>query len=597
MKTIKYFSLVAIAICTGVFTACTDGNDWGTDDAYNRVMAPRISSVTGGEGSLIVSFNTYGGNKYILEANENPFPTDDLYGDVMEGSITAEVTGSPGTITNLNGYTDYYVRVRALSDEKKPSQWILFASSSIEEGAMIISQKATTTKGLQILLDVTDEDRQPNSITVHWIEGYNPTKITATFKNGEEKNVTEYELSAEDIAARTFTCTNLNASTPYEIRIYEGNNCIGMVETKTMKAPPVADYTETLTGEVLNQSIMNEIALKAKANAGDKDTYAATIIIPAGKTVTIAEGTKEVSVPAGMTLYLYGTDSSDGTKGTLQFNYKLEIGGYHGDISFENLNLTAPTSGSNTYIINQSNAASIGNITFTSCNISNINCAVIRTQGSNDISIGSVVIDDCIVTDQGTMNQSYGYVITNGGSKASISDIEIKNSTFDHCTVGIISNNTKTENKIANITVTDCTFYNCVGSGRYIADAGKNAAGTVNETNMTFKNVIVGKLFHSSAKGYQTKGNLIVDHFYQTSGTKFNGGSFKSNDDGMKLDWRTGQFTDAQLFEDPTNHNFNLKHWFEQTSADESKGIQFDIYGDPRWKQDNGDSEDDGNEE
>ena len=193
------------------------------------------------------------------------------------------------------------------------------------------------------------------------------------------------------------------------------------------------------------------------------------------------------------------------------------------------------------------------------------------------------------------MNQSYGYVITNGGTKSSIIDVEITNSTFNHCVVGIVSNNTKSDYKIDNITISDCTFFDCIGSGKYVADAGKNS-NTLLETNMKFKNIVFGTPFNSSAKGYQTNGQLTLDHFYQTSGWKFNGGSFKSSDEGMKLDWRIGVYTDAELFEDATNGNFNLKHWFEMTTADESKGIQFDIYGDPRWKQDSGD-DDSGSEE
>ena len=587
MKTIKYISFVAVALCMGLFAACTDGNDWETNGANNRVMAPRISAVTGGNGSLTVTFNTYGGNAFIIEANESPFPVADLDGGPMEGSITAQVSSSPGTITGLNGYTDYYVRVRAVSNSKAASHWALYASSSIAEGQMVINQKTAQTLGRQILNPIADADRQANAIRVSWTPGEAPTSITATYMNGEEKVVKSYSLSDADRANAFFACNELLPSTPYTIRIYIGSECVGMQTAKTLKAPPSSDYIYTVTGTTIDQTLMNEIAANAQA-AATGENFAATIIIPANASVALTTGSSSVKLPANMTVYFFGAESSDGSKGTLQFDYALDIAGYHGDISFENLNIKCPQSSSNTYVINQGTSASIGNITFTSCNISDVNCAVIRTQKDEAISIGSIVMDDCIVSNQGTMNQSYGYVITNGGSKSSIIDVEITNSTFYHCVVGIVSNNTKSDYKIDNIKMSDCTFFDCIGSGRYVADAGKNASSTLLETNMSFKNIVFGTPFHTSAKGYQTNGQLTLDHFYQTSGWKFNGGSFKSNDGGMKLDWRTGIYTDAELFEDAANFNLNLKHWFEITPADEANGVQFDIWGDPRWRIDDG---------
>lgn len=595
MKTIKYLSFVAIALCMGLFAACTDGNDWETDASHNRVMAPRISAVAAGNGSLTVTFNTYGGNSFLIEANEQPFDVADLDGNTMPGSITATVTSSPGTITGLNGYTDYYVRVRALSGSKTPSHWALFGSSTIAEGQMIVTQKTTQTLGQQILNPVADADRGVNSIRVTWLAGETPTSITATYLNGDEKVVKTYELSDADRANAFFTCTELLPSTPYTIRIYKGAECVGMQTAKTLMAPPSSDYTYTVTGTTINQTLMDEIAANAKAAAAGEN-YAATIIIPANATVSLTTGSSGIKLPGNMTVYFFGAESSDGSKGTLQFDYALDIAGYHGGINFENLNLVCPQSSSNTYIINQGTSASVGNITFTSCNISNVNCAVIRTQKDESISIGAIIMDDCIVSNQGTQAQSYGYVITNGGSKSSIIDIEISNSTFYHCIVGIVSNNTKSDYKIDNIKMSDCTFFDCIGSGRYVADAGKNASSTLLETNMTFKNIVFGTPFHASAKGYQTNGTLTLDHFYQTAGWKFNGGTFKSNDGGLKLDWRIGQFADADLFKDAANHDFTLIHWFEQTAADEANGVQFDIYGDPRWRIDDG-TDDSGDEQ
>jgi hypothetical protein len=134
------------------------------------------------------------------------------------------------------------------------------------------------------------------------------------------------------------------------------------------------------------------------------------------------------------------------------------------------------------------------------------------------------------------------------------------------------------------VKISDCTFYNCIGSGRYLVNAGKDASNKVQPTDITISNVVVGKLYSASAKGYQAGGDINLDCFYQTSETKFGGGSFKSSYLELKLDWRIGLFSDAELFVDPDNGDFSLRHWVEQTYEDMKKGVQFDIYGDPRWR-------------
>ena len=358
------------------------------------------------------------------------------------------------------------------------------------------------------------------------------------------------------------------------------------------------DYVYTLEGNVINQTIIDEVAEAAKANSSYSDKCYGAIIIPNGVTVNIQGDATSVVVPDGMSIVFRSNAEKEKDRPTLVFPYQLDIAGKHDEIRFENVNLTAPGADSNKYIINQKTESTTADVIFTGCNIYDVNCAIIRTQGSNAVNIGTVTIDDCVISNQGTMNQSYGYVINAGCTGGTISEVEITNSTFNTCTVGIVNNNTKNSYYISKVKISDCTFYNCIGSGFYLINAGKDASGKLLPTNITISNVIVGKLYNSAAKGYQTSGELTLDHFYQTAGWKFSGGSFKSADDGLKLDWRTGQFSDDELFENPANGDFTLKHWFEQTSADETKGQQFDIYGDPRWRQDTaGDDEDSGNEE
>ena len=347
--------------------------------------------------------------------------------------------------------------------------------------------------------------------------------------------------------------------------------------------PPTSDYTYTVTGTTIDQMLMDQIAANAQAAATATD-FAATIIIPAGNTVTVSTGTGSVKVPENMTVYFFGAESSTFVRGALVFPSVLCIDGYHKEISFENLDISSIESSDNKYIINQSKATSTGNITFTSCDIHDVNASVVRVQSAGG-SIGTITLSDCAVFNQG--QKSYP-TIYNQATVGGINEVVVENSTFDTCVNSVISNNSKNDVKFNKVTIADCTFFNCIGSGKYLVDAGKNASSAALVTEIVIRNVVIGTPFNASAKGYQTAGNLTLDHVYQTAGWMFAGGSFKSNDGGMKLDWRRGVYTDDELFEDAANHNFSLKHWFEITANDEANGVQFDIYGDPRWNQNNG---------
>ncbi|MBR4275592.1 MAG: leucine-rich repeat protein [Prevotella sp.] len=332
------------------------------------------------------------------------------------------------------------------------------------------------------------------------------------------------------------------------------------------------DYTYSLEGNVIDQTIINQVASAAQAKSEYQDKYHGAIVVPNGLTVSVQEGTKSVTIPDGMSITFLSNAENESDRPTLVFPYQLDIAGNHGEISFDNLNITASGTGSNEYIINQKTESTTATVTFKRCNIHDVNCAIVRTQGSNAVNIGTITIDDCVITNQGTMNQSYGYVIYAGCTGGTISEVEITNSTFNTCTVGIVNNNTRNDKYISKVKISDCTFYNCIGSAYYLVNAGKDASSVLQPTNITISNVIVGKLYSTSAKGYQTGGGLSLDNFYQTSGTKFGGGSFKSAD--------MGEFSDTDLFEDPENGDFTLKYWSEQTSD----GWTFDIYGDPRWR-------------
>jgi hypothetical protein len=122
----KMMSGAAALLTLAAFASCTDGNDWQTDAAYNRLFAPTSLSVSAGTTTADFSWKgTTGTDYYVIELS-----TDSLYGTneaVREGSM---VVGTDGTLTTttytfegLNSGTKYFARVKGCSNSVSESHW------------------------------------------------------------------------------------------------------------------------------------------------------------------------------------------------------------------------------------------------------------------------------------------------------------------------------------------------------------------------------------------------------------------------------------------------------------------------------------------
>ena len=215
MKKIYYLAALGLTA-----TACTDGNDWSVDSAFDRLFGVNSDkiSVTAEDLTAEVTFNSIkGAEYYIIEVS-----TDSLYDEVEMGGIHSkvygtnkEVTTSPYILEGLVGDTRYYLRMKSMADGKNDSKWCYYKSG-----------QTFKTKAEQIFYEITDADRFEDHINLKWNAEMEATNIVVICAEEEIQNIT---LDANAKAAGEITVSGLNPSTAYTFIIYNGvaaANCL-----------------------------------------------------------------------------------------------------------------------------------------------------------------------------------------------------------------------------------------------------------------------------------------------------------------------------------------------------------------------------------
>lgn len=544
----KIRQIIYTAVLGSALVSCTDGNDWGIDSAYDRlfgVNAEKIS-VTAEDLTAEVTFNTVkDAEYYIIEVS-----TDSLYDDVAMGGANAkvfgankEITKSPYTLEQLVGDTRYYLRMKSMADGKNDSKWCYYKSG-----------QTFKTKAEQIFYEITDADRFEDHVNLKWDAEKEATNIVVICGDEEVQNIS---LDASAKASGELTVSGLKASTAYTFIIYNGTAKRGTVVTTTTAAMPSGDFKIQLPATItaLDQDIINDVVAQAQAAVGSENV-SVTIGIPAGLTLD-ARGISADSgestglyIPDGVSVTFFGL--SGGETPVLNIVKSFNIKGSHNYIRFENINFT---DGGCQYFINQSADAVIAeDLTFTQCRFEGFERSVVRTQGSPIITIGSINLENCVLTN---MSKGNGYSVflfkLDTPAKQNIGSLNISNCTIDTAQRSFI------ETSVAplknGITITNCTFYNTIQSGRYLIDANGQP------TDITLKNTILGKTYVETAKGVRTAGTISVENCLRTSDCVFASNDIK--------ELPASDYSSADVFADPANHDFTLK-------------IN-DRIGDPRW--------------
>lgn len=542
----KIKNILYIAALGMTAASCTDGNDWGVDSTFDRLFGVNSEkiSITAEDITAEVSFNKMSGAEYyIIEVS-----TDTLYDDIAMGGNNAkvygankEVTTSPYTLEGLMGDTKYYMRMKCMAEGKNDSKWCYYKNG-----------QSFKTKAEQIFYEITDADRFEDHINLKWNPEMEATNIVVICNDEQIADIT---LTADMKAKGETSVDGLAPSTAYTFIIYNGEAKRGTVSTSTTAAMPAGDYKIQLPATMtrLDQTIINDAVAEAQAAIG-AENISITIGIPAGLTLDAygdgSEGPAGLNLPDGVAITFFGLPGGDTP--VLNFVKSLNIKGGRKYLRFENINFT---DGGCQYFINQSESATISeDLTFTQCRFEGFERSLVRTQGSPVITIGSINVDNCVLTN---MSKGNGYSVfqfkLDKADNQNIGSLNISNSTIDTAQRSFIE--TSTSPLKDGITITNCTFYNVVQSGRYFVDANGQP------TNITLVNTILGKTYVETAKGVRTAGTITVENCLRTSDCVFASNNLK--------ELEMSDITSNDVFADPANHDFTLK-------INEK-------YGDPRW--------------
>lgn len=594
MKTTKYiYGLGLSFVLSGMFlNSCTDANDWGTDESYDRLFGTKQSSFTVTEGAISAEVEwdaTVNTEYYIIEAS-----TDSLYDDIPMGAENSlvygedgSITKSPYTITGLLGETTYYLRIKSMSKDKQ-SNWVYLPD-----------YKFTTDKE-QIISEVADADITDESVALSWEAGLEVTHITY-IQDGE---LITYELTDEEKTAGKVVLTGLSAMTEYVFYIYNGEILRGEQTVTTKEAVMVesnisdiqqtsAVFTwdtsvgrltgyyfaegETYPNEANNSLTGEQIASGTIELTGLEPNTTYTIAIMRDKTVRAmqtfktamgipsdykmievnnvdewkselsAVGSEKIAVvvkgdielkeeyefPSSIKSLLVLSDETLSVKPSIitkGFRFESDMN----SVEFYNLNLKSVGSASN-YIFYFKNASSVLSLSVTSCDIDESR-GVFRASSSAIGKIDNLNFSNCRMLNVG----SYGLCTIEG-------EYEVASLNMTNCTYvpysGASSATVKSKSSTQmNINIDYCTLY---GFTYAILDDQKKATFNVSISNTLMGGFSVVKFFQNFDRG-------IIEsckNVFLTSGS-----SFESS-----IGEEVIQYSDTDLFNNPTGNDFTIK--------------------------------------
>ena len=537
----KIAALACIALMGGM-SACTDGNDWDADGSYAGTFRPTsLSCEQTGKGETTVMFtfgSVPGATSYQIEAATDTITADEVNPD----NIVAEVTKSPATVDGFKMETTYWTRIRAISPSGN-SKWI--------------AAKKFTTEAINVInSDLTETTM--TSVTVRWTGGTALTKATV---EKQEELVREIEPTEEQKAAGEMKITELQPATIYSIKLWNGENRVGMVSVITQSGGPTGDYNITFDPASTMGEQLADVAAKAAEDGNDE--YTVTVIIPAGVEAMIADKPAEKStdeasaltLPDSMSVTFYGERGNAMDVVTI---YKsLNLDGRHSVVKFQNLTVTGAG-----YLLNQSNVCAVDSLIIEDCKVSGFTGnTFIRTQGGKYEATNAI---GCLKLANSTFDncgKGYGFIHVDG---TIINNIDIDGCTFSNiCTTGkCFFMQSKYVPGIESMRIKNSTFYNYCGNAQYFIDFKDKSVGP--ET-FELSNCIFGKTADETTNKNVRGTCDVADH---TSNCKRLSDCFKVIKGADKLEDKSS----ADIFTDPDNGDFTLK-----------TGCGIEKCGDPRW--------------
>lgn len=507
-------------------TSCTDDNDWDVDPSYDRLFHTIDLTVTPLEDRAEISFKQMPNTDYyIVEYSTDSLSNDIPMGGTDHSVVDSSFVSSPDSIYNLDGNTEYFIRIKGRSLSGKSSNW------------KYLDKFKFKTKTEQIIKSV---DVTSSTATVNFIAG---KAITDVYYYKSSDDSTKVDFTAEDVAAGKLTITGLKSNSSYKVKLWNQDKLRGTYSFKTTEAYPEG-Y------EVLTLAEDGDLGTLLQGATSDK----VVVLMPKDTTYLMKSSTGEqkgLTIPANIkSVYFWGAAGSVS-------KWKVKEIKLEGDIDlirFYNLTLEN-TNNSADYIINLGTGNNIGSIKFDKCTIRNTR-GVVRMKVDEKVTfqVGSIDINNCIISNIG----SYGVVAAGKDAKGNkLGSVNITNSTISNLSGGSM---VAVWNKDTKVNVDHCTLYDAVVGGKYLIDTNK-----LPEIVPNFSNTLIGQskaLIDANATSY--KKTPFVDVYY-------------TNEYTWKSDLQIGdaaEISSSELWVSPATGDFTIQDKYQS---------KFGSFGDPRW--------------
>lgn len=532
MKAFKNIAAIGVLsfLTATIAVSCTDGNDWDVDPSTDRLFQPSVDATVSATTAELKWSKIAGAEYYVIELSK-----DTLYDAITEtpSSIVLgtdkSITASPYTVTNLDSSTKYFLRVKSVSSTKE-SKWHYPSFYSF------------TTKAEQILNPVSNIGGQ--SATINWEKDKTVTHLVITETATGASSQVELDATAQQNGS--IKITGLTPKTEYSVEIYNGTVLRGTLKFATTEAYPEGYDIVTVTDAAMLNDIFTNPASYITENNGNL-----VLVFPKESPEIGLMGEGDIlTIPAEIASIVFWGEAGDEKP---VFKPKgLAFEGNHETVRFYNLDLKNNGSGSD-YVINQNKVGNIEELSIDNCLVSDTR-GVLRVQGDGaQGAISNFTINNSILTNIG----SYAIVNTKVAG-STIGNITLSKSTFNGIAAGGVI---ITQSDNVQINIEECTFYNCVQSGKSFIDINK-----MNGVTVTVNKTIIGQMYgykddgSTNIKATSVKNIWSAMNLFTTSDCPYSSG----NEWGEILDK-----TSAEVFVDPTNGDFHL--------------LQTLNAGDPRW--------------
>lgn len=232
MKTIYITlrTLVCMLCLTGIFTACTEGNEWETNPskaALFRVRDVKVDKAAAQTASVSWSA-TSSAEYYIIEVSTEKLSDNMEMGTAQNSIVYGEdksISTVPALISGLTKSSTYYLRVKSFGD-------------GLESGWAYLDGTFETTEEDILEKEFANSDITAESIRVKWNDAGLPvTHLSYEWQVNVGGDVTiqeeTYELSSEEISAQSAILSGLQPGTKYNISIYNNDDLRGITEATT----------------------------------------------------------------------------------------------------------------------------------------------------------------------------------------------------------------------------------------------------------------------------------------------------------------------------------------------------------------------------